>query len=261
MPKEIRTELERRTIDTIHATAQSFAQHAAPVKSSCWLQAKFLSNVLYEFKEANRTRAQPQYTASSSAAGSMRQQESALAKKIRHQSGPYSRDPTVDMGAGSASSLLHHGNTNAQLAHDGGGGISIHHQQQQQQGPGPTAVHSEYPQQPHHPFATAATMATPTSTTTPSPAHILGPQAAAPPPLGSYSQPQPQSQPTPQDYTFSDDAMWEAMFANAGFNITDGTFLPDAYDYRAEDENEDEGPDEDDGEDEGEADYRHRRRV
>lgn len=55
--------------------------------------------------------------------------------------------------------------------------------------------------------------------------------------------------------------MWEAMFANAGFNITDGTFLPDAYDYRAEDENEDEGPDEDDGEDEGEAGYRHRRRV
>lgn len=35
-----------------------------------------------------------------------------------------------------------------------------------------------------------------------------------------------------QDYTFSDDALWEAMFANAGFNIASGTFLPDAYTFR-----------------------------
>lgn len=268
VPKEIRIELERRTIDTIHATAQSFAQHAAPVKSSCWLQAKFLSNVLYEFKEANRTRVQPQHTACSSTGGMMRQQDSGLAslKKIRHQSVPNARDPMVDMNAGPSSSLLRHGSgsTNTPLGGDSsGGGISIQHHQQQHRS-GSTGVYSEYPQQPHHPFATATTA---TSTSTPSPAHILGP-APAPPPPGSYSQPPAPSQPTPQDYTFSDDTMWEAMFANAGFNITDGTFLPDAYDYRVQDQDQDleVGVDEDqgpphEGDSEGEAGYRHRRRV
>jgi hypothetical protein len=34
------------------------------------------------------------------------------------------------------------------------------------------------------------------------------------------------SYPSP-DFIFSDDATWETMFANAGFNITDGTFMTD----------------------------------
>ena len=51
----------------------------------------------------------------------------------------------------------------------------------------------------------------------------------------SQAQAQAQAQAQTQDFAFSDDALWEAMFANAGFNITDGTFLPDAYEYQTRD--------------------------
>lgn len=39
--------------------------------------------------------------------------------------------------------------------------------------------------------------------------------------------------PLPEDgqmeFAFSDDTVWETMFANAGFNIANGTFLPEVY--------------------------------
>ncbi|KAK5049876.1 hypothetical protein LTR84_003994 [Exophiala bonariae] len=226
VPREMRSELEGITIDTIHATAQSFAQHSAPVKSSCWLQAKFLSNVLREFKEASRTR-QPH---PASIAGTSRyQQEPRMA--MGHHSSHDARDATLHIDGNSNPSL--------QPREIASGDISAQHQHPHAPRP-PPAVHPEYPQ---HPFNTGA-ITTSTASTTTTPILNTAPTSAPyPPPVHhahqeSHLHSEQHHQQHQQDFTFSDDAMWEVMFANAGFNITDGTFLLDhtAYDdYRARD--------------------------
>lgn len=177
----MRTELEKPTIETIQATAQSFAQQAAPTKSSCWLQAKFLSNVLLEFKEATRIRQQPPPITTT-----MVGQEPGLS--IGTHSILNTNDPVggIDTNPSLMPESTRSGSTSVQR---------------------PVSALS-YPHQP-------------VFDTSPNP--MLE--------SGHYSQPPAQQ----QDFTFSDDAMWEAMFANAGFNITDGTFLPDAYDYQTRD--------------------------
>lgn len=230
----MRNELEGHTIDTIQATAQSFAQHAAPVKSSCWLQAKFLSNVLREFKEASRTRqAHP-----ANMPGDTRQlQEARMA--MGHRSVHEARNTAAPMDMDTTS---HPGFRPQEDSRAPPGDISAQHHGPYPPAPPPPAVAGPPPAtelkylQHAQPFHTTTSTTSATSTTT-TPVLDSAPTSAPYPPPAHHTHQQSnlhgQQQ---QDFTFSDDAMWEAMFANAGFNITDGTFLLDAYDdYRVRD--------------------------
>lgn len=59
VPKSIRQELEITNLRIIQEAASSFAQLSAPPNSSCWLQAKFLSNILHEYDRFVHPRRQP----------------------------------------------------------------------------------------------------------------------------------------------------------------------------------------------------------
>lgn len=54
VPQSARQELESTNLRIIKEAAASFARMSAPPNSSCWLQAKFLRNILHEYDRFGR---------------------------------------------------------------------------------------------------------------------------------------------------------------------------------------------------------------
>ncbi|KIV86244.1 hypothetical protein PV11_01867 [Exophiala sideris] len=141
VPKHARADLETMTIEALRDAARSFAHQAAPPNSSCWLQAKFLENVLNDYSRPSR----------------LRTETNDLAEAGRVAPHQHSRTRA-------------HNEADSSALHQEMEGADAHGEQSQL--------------------------------------------------LNDTISP---------DFALWDDDMWEPMFASAGFNITDGTFLADAY--------------------------------
>ncbi|KAI1621848.1 hypothetical protein EDD37DRAFT_667713 [Exophiala viscosa] len=141
VPKHVRADLETMTIEALRDAARSFAHQAAPPNSSCWLQAKFLENVLNDCTRPSRPRTD---THDAAEAG----------REAPHE---HSR-------------------------------IAVHDEADR------TALHQDMDGADTHGGQS----------------HLFNDTISP-------------------DFALWDDDMWEPMFASAGFNITDGTFLADAY--------------------------------
>jgi hypothetical protein len=191
-------EVEPSIIKTIEMAALVFRQQETPPTFSCALQAKFLNNILQEYKKARRdrlTRISNPKACSIEPAAPVRPGSASHSQPISDSLQPQ-QNPARQKEQSQTSFSLQ-GLTEVEQSHDIGNSdrqsdLEMHVIQ---------TTSDEQRSQHTHPLESL------------SGGERLGDNRS----VGT----------TPQNLPFGDDEPWANMFINAGFNVYDGVFLPD----------------------------------